>query len=1073
MTLLSTLAALVIIVHTAEEEYERAQRGMRARSMDVGPPGYEQTWRAMEMQPKSADIPEGESWRNASPDDGSKRRRNMRKRKRRPQIEDDLLTQERHILPANNPQSDPDYFIAPPDAIRRRKKHNRKHGKEHLFAGGWGDGVDIERPVRRRGHRRKRPPTVEPWPELSEFGDLRPHYDVPVDAEWAGKKEEPIDNDEPVLNEHTNQEDRDDEETPDTYPQADNEAPELSVSENTFAATPQSDRSLSEFSLESLIKRNDEDFKITEVKPKEIVSERNKELIDIAKSNEPLEPLTLKAILKRSNGRSLSEILQQHNLSLSDLLQGREKALSLLKTDKTKVNDDYKKETGDLMAETKDQYKHMENTTSLALEKSVTSNNERIRSEHITSEDVNDAESKLNSTEADNNVETINDNKTVDNVSDDTTKIHTRRRFPFNLRRKLRTRPTNNTFKGQLSRDLMALTTRKYQNSRNIQRTREWVEYMPGQTKRRRVKPEISSTEGYVTESSNPITTTQAEETTTEPLQTNGRTEEIDFSISSSDFDINTSKSIIEPGLIVSENTPETEEIFTTVNVIDTTATPVTEKIVTITQKPKIISHIRTILNSADMRRQALSNRLKRKRLRQKNLSNDSRDAEKDISKLENYVNMQSASEFMGRTQPSTLNTDSENDITTLEDFMSTESVIKPHNRMRSTKPPHVRSSLLPKIQPYLTATEETAKFEIEEILNDTMTRARLARILRERNMTLNELVEHRERGSSHVHLADIFHNASREPNPAEPFLSKSLIEPISKEIYPLRALLEANLHDPKTNIDENGDNSNYLNIPVVMDFGNNVNENGENMGIMSLFVGNNNTSQLENIDIKETVDLLDSMVPQIINKTIEQKPREGRVISPEKGLVNWNELFKLLHNQSNAQDLLEPRMSSKAETLQKILLEDDEDSDGVIVFEDIQPLEGNNIGSSNEENIEVRLSQKAEEKPISVHTSSSNARSVTVVTASIIGLALVLFLLTYAAFKWKQQSKIIDNKVCSSDDRLPSPIFENRKGNMRSSTRSKSPMLTSNIYSINTLDTHAGAESPEYMWDSLRKPFQ
>lgn len=98
-----------------------------------------------------------------------------------------------------------------------------------------------------------------------------------------------------------------------------------------------------------------------------------------------------------------------------------------------------------------------------------------------------------------------------------------------------------------------------------------------------------------------------------------------------------------------------------------------------------------------------------------------------------------------------------------------------------------------------------------------------------------------------------------------------------------------------------------------------------------------------------------------------------------------------------------------------------------------------------------------------------------TVATASIAGLAMILFLLTYAAFKWKQQRSVIRKKRSFGDERIPTPVFENRKGHKNnSSTRSISPMLqTSNIYTLNTLDSQNGKDSPDYMWDSLRKPFQ
>lgn len=170
--------------------------------------------------------------------------------------------------------------------------------------------------------------------------------------------------------------------------------------------------------------------------------------------------------------------------------------------------------------------------------------------------------------------------------------------------------------------------------------------------------------------------------------------------------------------------------------------------------------------------------------------------------------------------------------------------------------------------------------------------------------MTLNELFEHRERGSSHVHLADIFHNTSKEPNPPEPFLSKSLIEPISREIYPLRALLDANLHDSKTTtIDTNSVSTNNLNIPVVMDFGNNVNENGENMGIISLF---NNFTKINNEMNDQNTNMNDDNEKSDSNNEDETgTSRESRTLSSEKDAISWNDLITLMQrNHQNKNDV-------------------------------------------------------------------------------------------------------------------------------------------------------------------------
>ncbi|CAH1159825.1 unnamed protein product [Phaedon cochleariae] len=74
--------------------------------------------------------------------------------------------------------------------------------------------------------------------------------------------------------------------------------------------------------------------------------------------------------------------------------------------------------------------------------------------------------------------------------------------------------------------------------------------------------------------------------------------------------------------------------------------------------------------------------------------------------------------------------------------------------------------------------TYVTARREIMEIMKDPVSRDNLSRILENRNMTLNELVEQRERGYSQRHLADIFHNSTREPEPKEePFIGHILAD--------------------------------------------------------------------------------------------------------------------------------------------------------------------------------------------------------------------------------------------------------------------------------------------------------
>lgn len=77
-----------------------------------------------------------------------------------------------------------------------------------------------------------------------------------------------------------------------------------------------------------------------------------------------------------------------------------------------------------------------------------------------------------------------------------------------------------------------------------------------------------------------------------------------------------------------------------------------------------------------------------------------------------------------------------------------------------------------------------TAKEELMEILKDPIGSERLARILEMRNMTLEELIQQRERGSSNLHLSDIFHSEKREPEPKDkPLIGKIIVFPTVKVI--------------------------------------------------------------------------------------------------------------------------------------------------------------------------------------------------------------------------------------------------------------------------------------------------
>ncbi|XP_047534091.1 uncharacterized protein LOC125068816 [Vanessa atalanta] len=1084
MPLLSTLAALVIIVHSAEENYEQNYRQIRPRALDLTQTNYDQSWRAIEVEPETtplSTVNQGH-W----DDEGSNQpmRRRRRKRKRRPQQSLEDITPQEGTSYREASQAHQEDVIEMPR--RRRKKADYQDSKDRNRPTHWSD-EGLERPLRRRGQRRKRPP-LETWPELSEFNGFRPVEQPDSSEEILHEKETRIDSN----IDNSRNEDRDENEKIESNIEIDDQSEAQFVEVTTqinhiknnlkYEAISHKDGPRSVNFMKAT--KPNTTLKATNEKNIEKLSTVDNN-VEIPKENGPLDPYTLKDILRKSNGKSLSEILQQNNLSLADLLHGKEKAISVLqrkdvidgqdassiKSQTMFVNSNIKSvDPAEKMSESEDQEKTLYNLSLEVKENIETTTDCSTNTESVT----------FSNTESSENSETL--------LVESTTKSLLRRRFPIGVRRKLRMRPAlNNTYKGQLSRDLITLTSLKYKNSKTLTKSKEWKDVLPAMTRRGQTMTEpnikiIENNSNIVVKLT--TTTITPEETTTEQI--------FETTTDPSDAFINTEISFFTDNeKIESLESADTKGL----NFKTETPSPTTvvnqdynEDKVIVTEKPVIVPILRPQVNSSELRRQAYSNRLKRKRLKQKisttvspELNHHHKEpADQGLKNIYGTANYISTNEFISKTQTRTTNYDQEDDFSTLEDFMTTEASNTMNDITKSTRIPQRNHRLTTSTTQAPATTGETAKYEIDEILSDNLASARLSKILKERNMTLRELVEHRERGSSHIHLADIFHNTSKEPNPPEPFLSKSLIEPISKETYPLRALLEANSYDPKTTTFEpNLNATNNLNIPVVMDFGNNVNENGENMGIISLF---KNFSRIDSegqslYDDRKKVFETNSDDADVSN---HEATREGRLLNSEKDLITWNDLITLMQ-QSHQNENLGVNKHSRddlaiSDTLKKNNLENEIDGDSLTVLEDIQKLKDFDSRITSDELLEMKLFENVEltQTPSATSTVSNNTKSVTVATASIIGLVLILFLLTYAILKWKQQNKMFQKKHAKEEECVPTPIFENRKGHkINSSTRSKSPMISSNVYAIDSIDTRARSESPEYMWDTLRKPFQ
>lgn len=404
-----------------------------------------------------------------------------------------------------------------------------------------------------------------------------------------------------------------------------------------------------------------------------------------------MDPLTLKDILKRSNGTSLSEILQQHNLSLTDLLRGKHHAVSIFKTRESLELPN--RNPPDLPEPVNDANELKQDLTGKdESEEQILVNSEtKYASEPASERPVQEVPTEAN-------IKVNDELTTAKNLDEKTPKIY-RRRYPVGLRKKLRMRPMlNNTYKGQLSRDMISMTARKYsQHRRNVTKSKEWKDVVPSM---RQNKTEVEN--NWTTDYETTTVFIPAEETTIT-------------------IDVSNNNSSSE------ENKPD-DDLFIKLDDIsmemtETTIIPTKETTTEIikTEKPSVLSIARPTQNSLGLRRQAFNNRLKRKRLKYKNATTEP--PQDDIIKqLFGLGSLVSSSEFIARTQePKTTVEDNNGDFTTLDDFMTTESSRRTESVPAQTRTYTAKTTI--SSTPAPTTTEETAKIEIEEILNDTQSK--------------------------------------------------------------------------------------------------------------------------------------------------------------------------------------------------------------------------------------------------------------------------------------------------------------------------------------------------------------
>lgn len=312
-----------------------------------------------------------------------------------------------------------------------------------------------------------------------------------------------------------------------------------------------------------------------------------------------------------------------------------------------------------------------------------------------------------------------------------------------------------------------------------------------------------------------------------------------------------------------------------------------------------------------------------------------------------------------------------------------------------------------------------TAKDEIMEILSDTATRKNLTRLLELRNMTLDELVEQRERGSSQRHLADIFHNKTKEPEPTEEMVVDQIVK---------------------------GNEKSYLSPPSLF----------ETFPAFELRPDNN---------IQSTHYTRESREDQFtISK--EDKPNLNGNSNEILGqlIPVWRQAYtnnknnnKFLQDKIIEDDLIIKDEAKRIEDIDNQLVDTISEAFNIDVINHHKTYV-DNLSNLEEENEFFRL-------PYGV-------RSAIIASAIIIAISLVVFLTIFIIFKWTQKQHTHLNYTNSfSSAKIKTPILETPY-----QRRIFSSIMNATLgrkKKIPTISCTEPQSLQEYLWENERKPFQ
>lgn len=345
---------------------------------------------------------------------------------------------------------------------------------------------------------------------------------------------------------------------------------------------------------------------------------------------------------------------------------------------------------------------------------------------------------------------------------------------------------------------------------------------------------------------------------------------------------------------------------------------------------------------------------------------------------------------------------------------------------------------------------------ELMDLLNDRRSGARLVKVLRQRNMTVDELLEHRKRGSSQVHLAEIFYNRNKV------------------------------IAGPPTTPPTEPKNAQSQNVDVVTAFKNFPDFNLDNVKSVSPdeiktdSQGSSYFTSITNLQptaevMKESRSIRKPFVIKLAESATKQNIATQLWNTEHTDSSSPRSEHNFLDNPSAAASLFSAK--------QHVLRPSTGDETNInTAFHDVVDQNRNDAAARSHDPLDLELSghgYKRNNVLIENAQMPIGVRSAIVASASIVLISLTIFFVIFMVCRWRQRRK---RKICYSDRfqalRGRLPILGSRDPSP--SKRSTSPAIaylsaansSRRSSKLNTMDPNS-PEVQEYLYDAMRKPFQ